>query len=106
MPKITFVLSDGSEKAVDGSVGDSLMETAVDHGIAGIIAECGGGCSCATCHVYIAPDWFPRIAPAEAFETTMYEFAHEPRDTSRLSCQIALTEDMDGLRVEVPERQY
>jgi 2Fe-2S ferredoxin len=106
MPQITFVLPDGTEKTIAARAGDSLMEAAVDHDITGIVAECGGGCSCATCHVYIAEDWVGRIEPAADFEKTMHEFAVEPKPTSRLSCQVFVNQEMDGLRVQVPERQY
>jgi 2Fe-2S ferredoxin len=81
------------------------METAKQHGVAGIVAQCGGACACATCHVYVEPSWVSRLAPPEDMELGMLEAAWEPRANSRLSCQITLNEDLDGLTVTVPERQ-
>jgi 2Fe-2S ferredoxin len=81
------------------------MEIARQHGIDGIVAQCGGACACATCHVYVAPQWLGRLEPREDMEEGMLESAWEPRPNSRLSCQIHLTAALDGLEVAVPQRQ-
>jgi ferredoxin, 2Fe-2S len=82
-----------------------LMEAARQHGVPGVVAQCGGACACATCHVYIDPAWLAKLQPREDMEEGMLESAWEPRDNSRLSCQIHITADLDGLEVTVPERQ-
>jgi len=105
MVKVTFVEPDGSERILDGDLGFSLMEVAVRNGVAGIVADCGGACACATCHVYVDPGWFAAVGAPPAMEKDMLEFATGPRETSRLSCQIRLTAALDGLRVTVPESQ-
>jgi len=81
------------------------MEAARQHGVAGVVAQCGGACACATCHVYVDPEWLERLEPPEDMELGMLEAAWEPRGNSRLSCQIHLTQDLDGLTVRVPARQ-
>ncbi|MCX7815313.1 MAG: (2Fe-2S)-binding protein [Tepidimonas ignava] len=87
--------------------GRSLMKAAVDAGIDGIAADCGGSLTCATCHVFIPPEWQAKVGPARGDEDTMLDYtAVERRPNSRLSCQIRLTPDLDGLWVELPERQY
>ncbi|MGR8925356.1 2Fe-2S iron-sulfur cluster-binding protein [Rhizobium leguminosarum] len=101
MTKITFIDVQGTEKTVDASDGRSLMETAVANSIAGVDADCGGACACATCHVYVDPTWVDRIGAASAMEVDLLEFANEPNERSRLSCQIKVTADMDGLVVQV-----
>jgi len=105
MPKITFVDADGESRTVEGKIGRSVMETALDHDIPGIVAECGGGCSCATCHVYVDAAWADKLQPPDSTERAMLEFAAEPRDTSRLSCQIRVRENLDGLTVTTPRFQ-
>ena len=105
MPRITFVQPDGSRETIAAEPGYSVMEVATDHGIEGIVAECGGSCTCSTCHVYVDPDWAPRLGPASGDELALLEFAHEPADHSRLSCQIDLIEELDGLVVTVPREQ-
>jgi 2Fe-2S ferredoxin len=81
------------------------MEAARQHGVQGVVAQCGGACACATCHVYIDPSWLDKLEPREEMEEGMLEIAWEPRENSRLSCQIQITADLDGLQVTVPERQ-
>ncbi len=103
MPSISFVVPDGTVHLVEAAVGASLMEAARLRGIPGIIAECGGACACATCHVYVDPEWIDRTGPANADEAEMLEFALNTRPNSRLSCQIKVGDDLDGLVVEVPE---
>ncbi|MDZ7827622.1 MAG: 2Fe-2S iron-sulfur cluster-binding protein [Gammaproteobacteria bacterium] len=105
MPRITFVQPDGSRETIEAERGYSVMEVAMDHGIDGIVAECGGGCICSTCHVYVDPDWAPRLEPATSDELALLQFALEPADHSRLSCQIDLVDELDGLVVTVPREQ-
>ena len=82
------------------------MLAAVNNNVPGIVAECGGACSCATCHVHVDPDWYDRLPPPQDMEKDMLEFAIDPDETSRLSCQISITEELDGLVVRTPESQY
>lgn len=106
MAKITFVSADGGEVTIDAKDGDSVMQTAVANNVDGIVAECGGSMMCATCHVYVADDWQSAVGPASGDERAMLDFAaSEVKETSRLSCQIAITDDLDGLRVHLPEAQ-
>jgi 2Fe-2S ferredoxin len=103
--KITFVDSKGGEQLIDAPAGISLMEAALKNGVSGIEADCGGACSCATCHVFIGSEWADKIPPKEDMEDAMLEFALDLRDESRLSCQILLTDTLDGLVVELPDSQ-
>ena len=105
MVRIVFRSASGTATEVDAAEGQSLMEAAKAAGITGIDAECGGSMICATCHVHVAPDWFARLAPAGEIEAEMVEYTRHPRPTSRLSCQIAVTAELDGLEVEVPPSQ-
>jgi len=105
MPKVVFIEPSGARRQIDAPLGVSVMEVARQNGIAGIVARCGGACACATCHVYVSPSWVGRLEPPEEIEEGMLETAWEPRANSRLSCQIHLTRDLDGLEVAVPERQ-
>ncbi|WP_411085121.1 2Fe-2S iron-sulfur cluster-binding protein [Streptomyces sp. 061-3] len=106
MPKVTFVGSTGPEHTVDATVGDSVMAAAVKNGVPGIIAECGGNCSCATCHVWIREEFAPLVGPPNDMEDDLLDLAvGERRGTSRLACQIRLTEALDGLVVDVPPDQ-
>lgn len=106
MPKVIFVSNSNSEVIVDASAGNSIMTIAVQNDVAGIIGECGGALSCCTCHVYVDNEWAHRIPPASEFEHEMLEMTASPRNpTSRLSCQIELTGDLDGIRIFVPVSQ-
>lgn len=105
MPKITFINADGSKVVSDAQEGHSLMEAAVKAGIDGIIAQCGGGCVCGTCHCYIDPQWVESLGSASDDESDLLDFVIDPQENSRLSCQIQVTSDMDGLVVHVPEMQ-
>jgi ferredoxin, 2Fe-2S len=105
MPRITFIEPDGSRCVVDAPLGVTLMEAAVQNGVQGILALCGGACACATCHVYVDAAWLSRLGAREEMEEGMLECAWEPRDNSRLSCQIHVTADLEGLEVTVPPRQ-
>lgn len=106
MPKVTFVAIDGSRRTIDALDGDSVMATAVKHGVPGIVGECGGNCSCATCHVYVDDDFVAVVGGPNDFEDDMLDLAvSDRRTTSRLSCQIKVTGDLDGLVVEIPREQ-
>ncbi len=105
MTKIIFVEADGTRITTPATIGQSLMEAAVAAGVNGIVAECGGACVCGTCHCYVDQTWLPRIKAAEDGETDMLEFVIDPKDISRLSCQIKVSDEMDGLEVNVPESQ-
>jgi len=106
MVKITFIQHDGREQAVDGLPGMSVMEAAVKHLVPGIDADCGGACACATCHVFVEPEWREKTGQRSSMEEDMLDFAFDVRDSSRLSCQIKITDALDGLRVRVPEKQF
>ncbi len=106
MPKITYIAFDGTETTVNAKEGMSVMQTAVNNGVDGIVAECGGACSCATCHVYVDEGWFDKLPEAQAMEKEMLDFVMSPQPTSRLSCQIKVTAELDGLVVNTPESQY
>jgi 2Fe-2S ferredoxin len=106
MAKITFIQHDGKEQTVDGTPGMSVMETAVKNMVPGIDADCGGACACATCHVYVEPEWTDKTGTRSTMEEDMLDFAFDVRDNSRLSCQIKVTDALDGLRVQVPEKQF
>ncbi len=105
MTKITFIEADGTTFIATAEPGMSVMQVAVNAGIAAIAAECGGACACGTCHCYVAKDWADKIAPAQDDETDMLEFVIDPAETSRLSCQIEVTPDMDGIVINVPSSQ-
>jgi 2Fe-2S ferredoxin len=105
MPRILFKQPGGARREIDAPPGITLMEAARQGGVDGIVAQCGGACACATCHVYIDPPWLERLPPPEDMEQGMLESAWEPRRNSRLSCQIHLTAELDGLEVTVPQRQ-
>ncbi len=105
MPQITFVEANGTRHDVSGEAGSTVMETAIMNGVPGIVAECGGACTCATCHVYVDADWADRVGGPSVMEEDMLDFAFDVRETSRLSCQIKVKPDLDGLVVHVPSRQ-
>lgn len=106
MPNVTFISHDGSARTIDIPVGTSVMQGAFGSAVEGIIGGCGGSCVCATCHVFVDPEWFDRLPPMEESELDMLDgTAVEKRESSRLSCQLAMTEALDGLVVHIPERQ-
>ena len=105
MAKITYIEFNGTQHIVAVSVGLSVMEGAIDNGVPGIEAECGGACSCATCHVYVDPAWVAATGNAEHLEKDMLECAMDLQDNSRLSCQIEVSDELDGLVVRMPELQ-
>ena len=106
MARIRYVEANGTEHEVEAAPGATLMQAAVDRLIPGIEGDCGGLCACGTCHVYIPEDWQVRCGSADELETGMLEFAFDVRENSRLACQIEISEDLDGLVVHMPERQY
>lgn len=105
MAKITYIEFDGTPHVVDVSSGLSVMEGAVDNNIPGIEAECGGACSCATCHVYVDAAWIAKTGTPDHLERDMLESAYDIQETSRLSCQIQVSDELDGLVVRMPEHQ-
>ena len=105
MPQITFVTSTGEEFQVDAATGSTVMESATRNSIPGIEAECGGACACATCHVYVDAAWAEKVGSADAMEEDMLDFAFEVKPESRLSCQVKITDEMDGLKVHIPSQQ-
>ena len=105
MPKVIFIEPSGERREVTAPVGLSLMEAARQNGVDGIVAQCGGACACATCHVYVAPEWVGTLAARDEMEEAMLETAWHPKPNSRLSCQIPVTAELDGLTVTVPDQQ-
>ena len=106
MAKITYVEHNGTEHTVDVANGLTVMEGARDNNIPGIDADCGGACACSTCHAYIAADWVEKLPAMEAMEEDMLDFAYQPDPArSRLTCQLKVTDEMDGLVVNLPEKQ-
>ena len=106
MAKITYIQPDGVAQTVEGEPGTTVMETARKHLIDGIEAECGGACACATCHVYVDAAWREKTGGPSEMEEDMLDFAFDVRAESRLSCQIKVSEDLDGLIVRIPEKQF
>ena len=105
MTKITYNTHDKKTQTIDVQNGLSVMEGAVQNDIPGIDADCGGGMACATCHVYVKDDWFDKITPKEDGEEDMLDMAFEPKKNSRLSCQIIISNELDGLIVNIPSKQ-
>jgi len=105
MVKITYIDAGGTARTVEGEVGSTVMEAAIKNGVPGIEAECGGACACSTCHVYIDEVWRQAVGEPSPMEEDMLDFAYEVKPNSRLSCQIKVTEEFDGLIVRTPERQ-
>ncbi len=105
MVKITYIEFDGTEHVVDVAEGLTVMEGARDNGIPGIEADCGGACACSTCHVYVDPAWVGKLPKPDPMEEDMLDFAYEPKENSRLTCQIKVTPELEGLVVRMPEKQ-
>lgn len=105
MTKLTIVAFDGQRYDLEAADGSTVMENAVRNSVPGIEAECGGACACATCHVYVDEAWSAKVGEPEPMEEDMLDFAFDVRPTSRLSCQIKMTPELDGLTVHLPERQ-
>jgi ferredoxin, 2Fe-2S len=106
MAKITYVEFNGKEHVIDVPNGLTVMEGARDNGVPGIEADCGGACACSTCHVYVDETWVDRLPPKEAMEADMLDFAYKPDPArSRLTCQLKVSPALEGLRVQMPEKQ-
>ena len=105
MPKITYITSDAQAHEIEVQNGLTVMEGAVQNDVPGIDADCGGGMACATCHVYVTEDWFDKLPKKEDGEEDMLDMAFEPKKNSRLSCQLIVTEELNGLTVTTPEKQ-
>lgn len=106
MPRILYFDPDGNRHEVDVDVGSTVMEGAVDNNVPGILAECGGACACATCHAYVDEAWLGRLPPMEDMEDAMLDSAVDRRANSRLTCQLEVTEALDGLVVRVAQNEY
>ena len=106
MAKITYIEFNGEQHVVDVTPGMTVMEGAVKHAVPGIDADCGGACACATCHVYVDPAWREKVGERNVMEESMLDFADNVEPTSRLSCQIKVTEELEGLIVRLPESQH
>jgi 2Fe-2S ferredoxin len=105
MPKIVFIEANGVRHEVDGEVGRSVMLAAVDNAVPGILADCGGACSCATCHGYVRKEFLNRLTPKSQEEQMMLDGVLDLRDNSRLTCQIKITPELDGLCIDLPASQ-
>mgnify|MGYP001808412197 CR=1 FL=1 len=105
MPKITYIDTQGNSKTIEVEKGLSVMEGAIQNNVPGIDADCGGGMACATCHVYVKEEWLSKLPKAEDGEQDMIDMAFEPKKNSRLSCQLIVSEDIDGLVVTTPSKQ-
>jgi len=105
MPKITFIIDQKNTQTIEVASGLTVMEGAVQNDIPGIDADCGGGMACATCHVYVTEEWFNKMPKKEDGEEDMLDMAFEPKKNSRLSCQIIVSDELDGLTVNIPSKQ-
>ncbi len=105
MPKITYIDFEGSQRTIEVDNGLSVMEGAIQKDIPGIDGDCGGSMACATCHVYVEEKWLDKLPKAEEAEVDMIDMAHEPKKNSRLSCQIIVSDELDGLTVTTPSKQ-
>ena len=105
MPKITYIDSSGNKKIIEVAKGLTVMEGAIQNNVSGIDADCGGGMACATCHVYVKEEWFDKLPKKEQGEEDMIDMAYEPKEFSRLSCQLIVSNELDGLIVNLPEKQ-
>jgi 2Fe-2S ferredoxin len=106
MPKITYIEASGKEHVIDAPNGQTVMEAAVKHAVPGIDADCGGACACATCHVYVDAQWLDKTGEAGSMEQSMLDFANDVETNSRLSCQIKISDALDGLVVRLPKSQH
>jgi 2Fe-2S ferredoxin len=106
MPKVIFITPDGVRHEVDVDTGYSVMEAAINNNIDGIVAECGGACACATCHSYIDEAWCNKMPPMDDMEDSMLDAAYERKENSRLTCQIEVTDELDGLVIHVADNEY
>jgi 2Fe-2S ferredoxin len=106
MPKVIFITPDGERHEVNVENGYTVMEAAINNNIEGIVAECGGACACATCHSYIDEAWIAKMPEMDDMEDSMLDAAYERKDSSRLTCQLEMNDDWDGLVVHVAENEY
>lgn len=106
MVKITYIEHDGTQHVHEGDDGMTVMEVAIKNAVPGIDADCGGACACATCHVYVDENWLGKVGERTEMEEDMLDFAFEVQDNSRLSCQIKVSGEIDGLVVTMPEKQF
>ena len=106
MVKIIYKDFEGTAREVDAKVGETVMETAIKNGIPGIDADCGGACACATCHVYVDAAFMEKVGKPEDMEQSMLDFAENVAENSRLSCQIQVSDDLEGLTITTPEAQH
>lgn len=105
MPKVIYIESTGLRHEVDAENGATVMETAIRNGVSGIVAECGGACTCATCHIYVEEAWREVAGEPSSEERDMLDFAHDVKTNSRLSCQIKISDDFEGFTVHLPDQQ-
>jgi len=106
MAKIIYVDHTGTERTVEATTGESVMEAAIKNAVPGIDADCGGACACATCHVYVDEAFMDKVGKPQDMEQSMLDFAENVKSTSRLCCQISVSDELDGLRVTTPESQH
>lgn len=106
MPKILFIEHNGTQHEVEVSEGTTVMQAAVSNMVPGIEGDCGGLCACGTCHVYIPPEWKDKCGEPEELEQAILDFAFDVNESSRLGCQIEITDELDGITVNLPDRQY
>jgi len=104
--KITYIAHDGKRREIDAPVGLSMMKAALNEGVEGIVGECGGNCACGTCRVYVGEEWQAKLPPPKEGETEMVDYVGDGDPRVRLSCQIPVTEKLDGIEVLMPESQY
>ena len=105
MPRVIFIHPDGARETHELKAGDSVMDAALDNAVKGILAQCGGGCTCSTCHCYVEPPWGARVEPPVAEELELLEYVYDREPTSRLACQVFVSDDLDGIVVRIPIRQ-
>ncbi|MDH4041973.1 MAG: 2Fe-2S iron-sulfur cluster-binding protein [Gammaproteobacteria bacterium] len=105
MPLVKFISHDGYESDVHVTTGTTVMHAAVDNGVSGILADCGGACSCATCHCYVDEPWLEKLPAADDVETQMLDFVMDPQPNSRLSCQVVVNDELDGIVIRLPKSQ-
>jgi 2Fe-2S ferredoxin len=106
MPRIVFIEHNGTEHVVEARVGQSVMQAAIEHAVPGIMADCGGSLACGSCQGYVDPGWFGKFQPRGGDETAMLEAGSHMQENSRLTCQLTVRDDMEGLVVRLPESQY
>jgi 2Fe-2S ferredoxin len=105
MPTVTYVNFAGEKFVVEVENGVNLMQAALDNGVQGILGDCGGGCACATCHVFVSPEWADKTGSPSELEADMLDGLMDPQPTSRLSCQIVMSDDLDGIVLHLPKSQ-